>query len=223
MIDNLVLKGYIGVSSIYLLTLFLGIEGIAWFFKPLLLPFLLYAVYKSDYFPTKKNLLSALVFSWLGDIVLMFASQGEMYFIIGLVLFLVSHAFYIELFLKQKSDKKVYKRPLFWIGCGIVLFYLYNMLTLLLPTLGDLRIPVAIYAVTISIMLMAALRIYFSRTNKGKYLVVAGAVSFVASDSFLAIDKFHEPLPHASLLIMVTYLLAQYCIAVGILNLNQKK
>jgi len=221
--DNLLLKGYISIGCIYLLTLYLGLGNLAWFFKPFLIPFLVYAVYQSDFFHTKKTLLSALLFSWLGDIVLLFASKGEMYFIIGLVLFLVSHAFYIELFLKQKADKKVYKRSLFWIGCTIVLYYLYKMLCLLLPTLSDLQIPVTLYAVTISVMLMAALRIFFSRTNPGKYFVVAGAIFFVVSDSLLAIDKFHERLPYASLSIMSTYLIAQYCITVGILNLNQKK
>jgi uncharacterized membrane protein YhhN len=37
----------------------------------------------------------------------------------------------------------------------------------------------------------------------------------MASDSMLAINKFMQPLPFASLLIMTTYILAQYLIVEG--------
>ena len=60
-----------------------------------LVPILLVAVYFSEGFTTKKVLLTALTFSWIGDVVLLFASKGEIYFILGLVAFLISHVFYI--------------------------------------------------------------------------------------------------------------------------------
>jgi uncharacterized membrane protein YhhN len=53
--------------------------------------------------------------------------------------------------------------------------------------------------------------------------VLIGALLFIASDSILAFNKFYQPIPYASLLIMVTYLAAQYGIVWGILHLNQKK
>jgi uncharacterized membrane protein YhhN len=53
--------------------------------------------------------------------------------------------------------------------------------------------------------------------------VLVGALFFIASDSILAFNKFYEPIPYASFLIMITYLAAQFCIVWGILKLNQKK
>jgi uncharacterized membrane protein YhhN len=219
---NTLLKGYIGFGVAYLLIILLGREDFAWFLKPFLLPFLLAAVYRSENFVTKKILLTALTFSWIGDIILMFADKGELYFIFGLVAFLISHIFYIILFLKQESEGNALKSLLFLLCCLVVLFYLKSMLSLLFPTLGDLKIPVSVYAVTISTMLIVALKGYFGWKNAARYFILIGAVSFVTSDSLLAIDKFHSPLANNSFWIMITYLIAQGCITYGILKLNQK-
>jgi uncharacterized membrane protein YhhN len=221
--ENLALRGYLAFSALYLICIFIGIEHIAWYLKPLLLPFLIYAVYKHEYFPTRKIMVVALLFSWFGDVVLMFSEKAELYFIVGLLLFLISHVFYIELFFKFWRDKNALKSIFFWLCSALVLYYLKTMLELLLPTLGELKIPVIVYAATISVMLIMAFKVFFSIKNSSRYLILLGAVSFVVSDSLLAINKFHEPLPYASLLIMATYLLAQFCITLGVLGSHQKK
>jgi uncharacterized membrane protein YhhN len=203
--------------------LFFGNEVTTWYLKPFLIPILFYAVVKFDYFETKKWLLAALLFSWIGDCILLFADKGELYFILGLVSFLIAHILFIRLFFKQKSENKHFKKPLFWIGFIGVIIYLVSMLSLLLPALGDLKFPVGIYAMTISIMLVIALKGAFHWENKSKYIVLLGAFFFVTSDSILAINKFHSPIPLATFWIMTTYLMAQYCITFGILKLNQKK
>ena len=95
--SNIILKRFIGFSLVYLLIIHFGKEEIAWFFKPFLLPFLILAVYVHERFITKKVLLTALTLSWIGDIILMFADKGELYFIAGLIAFLLSHIFYIIL------------------------------------------------------------------------------------------------------------------------------
>lgn len=220
--ENLALRGFLAFSGLYLICILIGIENVAWFLKPLLLPFLIYAVYKNEYFSTRRTLLVALIFSWFGDMVLMFSGLSELYFIVGLLLFLISHIFYIELFYKQRRHKNPLKNLIFWACCGVVVYYLKTMLELLWPDLGELKIPVAVYAVTISLMLVLAFKVYFSSKSQARYLVLLGAVSFVVSDSLLAINKFHSPLPYASLLVMATYLLAQFCLALGILGMNQK-
>jgi uncharacterized membrane protein YhhN len=221
--NSLLLKSYIGFSAIYLIVLLLVHDAVAWFLKPFLLPFLLLSVYRFESFDTKKILLIALFFSWMGDVVLLFADKGELYFIIGLVLFLISHLCYIGVFLKQKATTNASKLPLFWVSCVLVLLYLKSILEVLFPTLGTLKIPVTIYAATISVMLVVALKGYFSWQSTARYAILIGAVCFVVSDSLLAIDKFHSPLPHASFVIMFTYLLAQFLITLGILKLNVKK
>lgn len=210
-------------ALVYSILLLQGIGTLTWYLKPLLLPFLFYAVVKSENFDSKKWLLFALLFSWIGDCILLFADKGELYFIFGLVSFLIAHILFIRLFLRQKSENKHFRNPLFWVGFIGVIVYLISMLKLLLPSLGDLKIPVGIYAMTISIMLVLALKGSFNWGNKAKYIILIGAVFFVTSDSILAIDKFHTAIPLASFWIMSTYLIAQFCITYGILKLNQKK
>jgi len=217
------LQSFIVFGILYCTLSITGNETLTWYLKPLLLPFLFYAVVKSETFATKKWLLFALLFSWIGDCILLFADRGELYFISGLVSFLIAHILFVLLFLRQKSGNKHFKKPLFWIGFIAIIFYLVSMLTFLLPTLGDLKMPVAIYAITISVMLFISLQGTFNWENKAKYWVLIGALFFVISDSILAFNKFNAPIHLASFWIMSTYLIAQFCITYGILKMNKKK
>jgi uncharacterized membrane protein YhhN len=214
-------KYFVIVSIVYLAFIVFGKEDIAWYLKPLLLPCLLLAVNESSEFATKKLLLSALVFSWIGDVVLLFADKGELYFIFGLVSFLIAHILFIVLFIKQEAYKTPNK-ALFGLGVVFVAGYLFVMLTVLFPTLGDLKIPVSVYAFTISLMLVMAIRGGLTWRNPMNLLILNGAISFVVSDSILAMNKFYTELPNASLLIMSTYLIAQYLITFGVLKLNEQ-
>ncbi|RXR19378.1 lysoplasmalogenase [Flavobacterium amnicola] len=215
------LKYFVIVSIVYLAFIVFGKEDIAWYLKPLLLPCLLLAVNESSEFTTKKLLLSALVFSWIGDVVLLFADKGELYFIFGLVSFLIAHILFIFLFIKQEAYKTPNK-ALFGLGVVFIAGYLFVMLTVLFPTLGDLKIPVSVYAFTISLMLVMAIRGGLTWRNPMNLLILNGAISFVVSDSILAMNKFYTALPNASLLIMSTYLIAQYLITFGVLKLNEQ-
>lgn len=219
---HLLLKSYLGFSLFYLVIIVLGQENLAWYLKPFLLPFLIISVAAYPIFPTKKILSVALTFSWIGDLILMFADKGDLYFILGLVAFLISHIFYIVLFLNQKTEVNGGKTTLFWLSVLVVLFYLKSILSLLFPKLGDLKIPVALYATVISILLIVALRCYFSSKNASRYLILSGAVFFVISDSVLAINKFYNLIPNASFWIMSTYLIAQFCLTWAILKWNHK-
>ncbi|WP_136668216.1 lysoplasmalogenase [Flavobacterium sp. H122] len=216
------LKIFIGISVFYLILLFFDQDEIAWYLKPVLLPFLILETYSSEKFKTKNLLLSALVFSWIGDIVLMFTDKGELYFIFGLVSFLIAHVLFIFLFIKQNKENS--KTPkLFWLSVLGVVFYLFGMLSLLFPKLGDLKIPVAVYAITISLMLLLAIKGYFNWSEPNNQTILFGALFFISSDSILAINKFHTELPKSGFFIMITYLIAQYLITEGIIRLNHTK
>lgn len=215
------LKIFAGISVFYLILLFIGQDEIAWYLKPILLPFLILETYSSENFKTKNLLLSALFFSWIGDIILMFADKGELYFIFGLVSFLIAHIIFILLFSKQEKENTSTNK-LFWVGLVIVGIYLFGMLSLLYPSLGDLKIPVTVYAITISTMLLMAIKGYFNWSKPNNLTVLLGALIFVSSDSILAINKFHSELPKSGFLIMITYIVAQFLITKGILSLNKK-
>lgn len=220
---NTFLLSYIGFGFIYLLIILIGMEDVAWFLKPFLIPFLLFAVYFYNDFLSKKFLLIALFFSWIGDIILLFAERDELFFISGLIAFLISHIVYILLFNKQLKEKNKRNKAFYWIGVTLIIVYLFVMLTILLPSLGDLQLPVLVYAIVLSTMLLFAFKGFLSWTKPANSYVLLGAIIFVSSDSILAFDKFHEPIAMSSFLIMVTYLAAQFLIVNGILKLNQKK
>jgi uncharacterized membrane protein YhhN len=54
------------------------------------------------------------------------------------------------------------------------------------------------------------------------FLVFAGSVLFVISDSLIALDKFLTSIPHDRLLVMSTYISAQFLIMMGILKQFEK-
>lgn len=214
------LRGFIIFGIMYSMLLATEYYFITKYLKPFLVPFLFFAVQRSQSFVSKKWLLAALLFSWIGDCVLLFADLGELFFIVGLVAFLIAHILFIILFMKINTVKRNLNTPVFWVGILSITIYLAKILSVLLPTLGNLKIPVSIYALTISVMLVTALRGAFMWHNKSKYTVLIGAIFFVTSDSILAIDKFYEPISLATFWIMLTYLIAQFCITYGILKIT---
>lgn len=92
-----------------------------------------------------------------------------------------------------------------------------------MPNLGELLLPVFVYAMTISIMLLFALKGFLNWHKPANTYILIGAIIFVASDSILAFDKFYAAIQYSTFLIMSTYLTAQYLIVIGILKLNKKK
>ena len=216
-------KIYAAFSLAYLIILLTGHERFDLFLKPILIPIIGFGAYFYRTFPSQNILLAALTLSWFGDVVLLFTDLGEIYFILGLVFFLTAHIVYCILFNKQKRIRKKQNKPLFIFGSVLIAFYLIGMVYFLMPHLGKLEIPVSIYASVISIMLLFAFNGFLVWEKPGNKLVFLGAVFFVISDSILAVNKFYAPIPKSSFFIMLTYLLAQYLIVVGVLKLNPKK
>lgn len=221
--QKLYFKSYIVISSIYLILILFGLENTAWFLKPLLLPFLILGVYFAPTFATKRLVLVALILSWLGDVLLLFEDVKDIYFILGLISFLVAHISYALAFKKQKVETNQRKELTYGIGLTLIVVYLITLLTLLFPTLGDLKIPVIIYSIVISVMLLYAFKGYFIWKAPENKIILVGALIFIASDSILAIDKFYEPVEKGTFWIMSTYLVAQYLISTSIVDLNKKK
>ncbi len=213
------LKFYIAFSSIYLIMLLLNWESTAFPLKAFLMPALIAAVYFHPDFTSKKFLLGALIFSWIGDVVLMFQSLNPSFFIGGLIAFLIGHIIYMMLFHKEKRSNMPQNSLFIRTGLMAIVAYLIGMLSLLFPHLGAMRLPVTIYALTISAMLATAIVGYSGWEAPANAWILSGAILFVTSDSILAFNKFYQPIWLASFFIMITYLAAQYAIVVGVLKL----
>ena len=97
----------------------------------------------------------------------------------------------------------------------IVVIYYAALITFLSPFLGDMKLPVRIYGIVISFMLMLAMHmLYIKHKIAGKWMM-AGALLFVISDSVLAINRFYQSFEIAGVIIMLTYGLAQLFIVEG--------
>ena len=190
-------------------------ETLRYITKPLLMPLLItFFIFQTKGFssPLKKWITLALVFSWAGDVLLMFESTNGNFFIFGLVAFLISHIFYIlfyEIVIRKEDLRKNY-----WWFLPVIIYYI-ALIYILSPNLGDMKLPVRIYGIVISYMLIKALQTGGIKNFGAATLMIAGAILFITSDSILAINKFYEPFEYAGIAIMLTYGIAQLLITLG--------
>lgn len=211
---------YAIVALIHLAAIAFAWEEIRFFSKPILMPLLALAVFANAKAGKERLLIIiALLFSFAGDCFLLVDYMNPLFFIFGLISFLLTHILYIVYFLLVKPARPSLLKKYPWIVL-LVVAYGFALVFFLYPKLGDLSIPVMVYAIVICSMLLCSIHI-FNRVNSaaGK-LFIAGAFSFVLSDSLLAIDKFNAHFPYAAILIMTTYCAAQYCIAKGFVKAN---
>jgi uncharacterized membrane protein YhhN len=162
--------------------------------------------------PLKSWVVGALVFSWLGDVLLLFEARDSLFFILGLSAFLLAHVAYIVFFNRLRRVEGIGLQPFLFLP---VLVYYIGLISLLYPSLGGMKLPVVVYGAVISTMLAAALHLKAIRGSRAGALFVLGAALFVLSDSLLAVNKFLQPFAGAGLLIMLTYGLAQFFIVRG--------
>jgi len=208
------------IAFLDLLFLQLQQPGMHIVFKPMLLPVLLLAVLLNTRPGRLRHwLVAGFLFSFAGDVFLLFDNAEPMYFIAGLSCFLLTHIFYIILLLqvKQRSKSMLKQQPLLLI---FVAAYCSALLYLLMPSLGELKLPVIIYAVVIGIMVLSSLHAYRSLPKEAGKYIVCGAICFIMSDTLLAIDRFYKPLQYAGVAIMLTYCMAQFLIAKGFIKMQ---
>ena len=192
-----------------------GNETLRYFSKPLLMLLLVAYFISSTKVSSslKKWMILALLFSWTGDVFLMFESSSANFFIFGLVAFLLAHIFYIVLFDKIRVREKFKQSLLPLLPIAIYYFLLISQLQ---PNLGGMQKPVSIYGLVISIMLSFAIDLWRLKDKTTSFLIIFGAVLFITSDSLLAINKFYKQFEYAGIAVMSTYGLAQLLITLGV-------
>jgi len=206
---------YFVVLGADLVAVYNGNETLRYITKPLLMPLLViyfYAEITSFSSSLKKWIVLALMFSWGGDVLLMFEVINSSFFIFGLVAFLVAHIFYI-LFYENVIRKEALRKNYWWF-LPVIIYYI-ALIYILSPNLGDMKLPVRIYGMVISYMLIQALQTGGIKNFAAATFMIAGAVLFITSDSILAINKFYESFEYAGIAIMLTYGIAQLLITLG--------
>ena len=159
----------------------------------------------------------AILFSLVGDVFLLFPQ--DRFFLAGLIAFLCAHAAYIVGF----------NMPLPAIsGWGLILAVIIGingarvMRRILAPLVAQrqtqLRIPIIIYGVVISIMLLSALLKLTDLSWKpvAALLVGLGAFLFYLSDIILAWMKFVAPVQYGPTYNILSYHLGQIALIAGV-------
>lgn len=212
---NLIFWIYIAVSAANIIAKVIPSEELNQFTKPLLMPLLMLYVYKSSIGKVTKRVLLlsiALLFSWLGDVVLMYQAD-ETFFMAGIGLFLIAQITYVVVLRKsmyQKPNIQLMKILPFILYAGILFFNL-------LPA-GDFTIPILVYgSVIMTMAIMASFREGNTAQDSFKF-ALWGSVLFVLSDSILAYNSFHTAIPNAGVWIMITYCAAQLLLVKGLLR-----
>lgn len=164
-------------------------------------------------------ILAGLIFSIGGDTLLMLVEngpKGEQFFLLGLGSFLLAQLSYLIGFASYPNAKggDVVQAP--WRGWPFALF-LAGIIIVLWPGIpGAMKAPVVVYACAIVGMAMAAFNLRPQLARSIFRGLMAGVLFFILSDSLIALNKFRSnaiTIPYPRLLIMSTYLLAQYLIA----------
>ena len=157
----------------------------------------------------RTGMLIAILFSAGGDVLLALDGMAGDFFVPGLGSFLIAQVTYAVLFWQRAKydNKQRWKMALGYIPVVMILAWF------ILPASGELIIPVTAYLLAISAMVIGA-----AFCQRPPIWLFTGACTFALSDSLIAINKFIEPLPYASLLIMLTYYSAQFMIVSGMLK-----
>jgi len=182
-------------------------------FKPLTTLLVIAHAWRRDGGPREQRrwVLIGLVFSLGGDIALLWPRQG---FLPGLVSFLLAHLSYLMAFTRHsRLAARAWPFAAYALVAG-------GILTQLWPGVPDaLRIPVLAYVGCLAAMAAQAAVVWRVAAQRGNgelsrcATLAWGGALFVVSDALLATNKFHGALPFASLWILATYWMAQWCIA----------
>ncbi len=204
---------YVTVSAIHVILLALQSDAAAPT-KLLLMPLLAVPVIVCARHIVERRavalILSALLFSWLGDSAGMFFPAAPELPLM-LAFFALAHLAYITLFLRHLS-----RRRLPWWALVYALWWV-GMLVGLGPHTGDLFFAVAAYGVV-----LAATATLSTRCHP---IVALGGAFFLASDTILAFRLFlPDDLPTwSSPAVMATYTLGQGLIVLGALLTLRKR
>jgi uncharacterized membrane protein YhhN len=180
--------------------------GLAFVFKPLAtFVVIAHAAGRGAARPRERRwVLIGLVLSLVGDVALLWPKEG---FVPGLVAFLLAHLAYLVAFTRRaRLALRLAPFAAYAAVAGAVLAALWPGVP------PALRLPVLLYVLCLASMAAQAAALWRAGSARAGVLALGGAL-FVASDALLATNRFATALPAASLWILASYWLAQWCIA----------
>ncbi len=212
---------FITTAIIHLFAIILAIETIVFWSKPLLMITLgLYFYSASTRSIFTRWMMLGIVFSFGGDVALLFQANAPIYFILGLASFLIAHLCYAyAMFRFPKYKEGLIAKKMWW--SIPLLIYGVILVSFLWSGLGEMTVPVVIYSLVIMLMGISAVNMLGRTAQQAATLIIIGALLFILSDSIIALNKFKSAqlsIPNPRLLIMLTYITGQFLIIRGALK-----
>ncbi len=181
---------------------------------------------------TRKNttylsffILLGLFMAIFGDCFLMFAEKSKAFFLLGLSSFLFTQLFYAIAFWRYPSKEKGVVQKSSILILPFIVFLVFNAWLLWDGLEGAMKIPVVLYSMVISAMVITALNLNGKVRSSTFRVIFTGALLFMISDFLIGLGKFgglEEPIPQSRVLIMATYILGQYLIIKGSIQANDE-
>lgn len=207
------------VGVVHLAAIALGKERLRCISKVLIVPVIL-AGYIAATGKPSVLLVLALILGWLGDVLLIKIDQ-KICFMSGLAAFLLGHVCYIVAFIWLLGFFGAGQMNIVAMAIGVPLAVVAGVLLLrFVRPPNDMLIPVIVYTVAIMAMALWALQVFLFNANVAGFLILAGSLCFVCSDSILAYCTFREMTKKGSFSLMALYMLAQATIVTGIFLLT---
>lgn len=160
----------------------------------------------------------ALLFSWLGDVLLI--PRGHRWFALGGISFMFSHLLFIQVYVNY-----IHWEGLPW-GLVIPVMALYFLVALrVILAVRDntprfMAFPMYFYLLANSVMNTFAFLQLLSQRSPGALTAYLGALFFYVSDCTLFLVRYHKRknlIFHRHFTVMLTYLLGEALITVGVL------
>ena len=196
------------IFALNIVVLIMDLTTWYWYTKPMIILSLLGFFLLRNSF--RHIIILGMITALLGDIFLLF--DGDLFFILGLGSFLITQIIYAKAFLDQRSSLKI--TGSIALVMGVASIYAIGIFLIILPNLGALQVPVVIYILSILAMFATSL-VRVQSLMQSYWMVIFGAICFLASDSLLALDLFTDYFENASVGVMSTYMIAQYFIITG--------
>lgn len=204
----LIILGIVSIINLY--GEYGGKLKLRYFSKPILMPLLIvyYVVTVQD---INVLIILALLCGLAGDVFLM--KEEKLNVMLGIGSFFLGHVFYITYFLI--SIDFIFP-PYFYLLIIPYIVVIIILFKLIYPYMGDLRIPGFLYMIIITLMSFTTAIRYDAVTLVPYLLPLFGSLLFIASDTVLALGMFKTKIKYGDVIVMLTYILAQTLITIGV-------
>ena len=205
---------FLAAAAGYVVAAGLERRGLKILTKPFAVPLLALAYVLAGREPNQW-ILAGLACGFAGDLFLIWPERKSL-FAAGLAAFLMGHLAYLTAFLEPLFDGNGVAPLVFAAGIplavgGVLLYRVFR------PSLGSLKIPVAVYmGVILAMGLVAVIRVAASPCLPS-WLTFVGALCFLASDAMLGVRQFRGrgSFRFADALVGASYIGAQTLIVLG--------